>query len=162
MSSERVRRQFGENVKRFRESRGLTQAELAAEIVSRSGTERSQQWVAKVENRDGLVGIGDAVAIADVLGVPVETLLGVAAVGLPVDEMRERLAEQNALSNQLTGTLRETNDRLAELNGYRDGLNVAVHQAMRRCWELATAINPDAPADELNRLNNPLPKKETR
>lgn len=59
---------FGRNVRRLREERGLTQAELAA----RAGLNRS--YVGGVERGQRRIGIGNIAKLARALAVKVETL----------------------------------------------------------------------------------------
>jgi transcriptional regulator with XRE-family HTH domain len=66
---------FAEQMKRCREAKGMSQADLAKALTKR-GLSYHQQTVLKVERGIRRVRLGEACTIADVLGVSLASLAG--------------------------------------------------------------------------------------
>ena len=75
MRNERTEYQFRKRLRRERKSRGWSQTDMA-ERLERQGFSFYGSTIAKVEAGHRTVGIAEAVAIADLFEVPLDTLLG--------------------------------------------------------------------------------------
>src|SRR5690349_265492 len=65
---------FAENFRRRREDRGISQAAVA-EAMAKAGFSFHQQTVGSIENGSRRVRIGEAVALAEILGIDLAVLL---------------------------------------------------------------------------------------
>ena len=85
---------LGQNLQAARKAKGLSQETLAEQIGV------SRQALGKWEKDTALPGLDNLQAAAQVLGVPVDTLLGTEAVGpapaVTLDAMRDLLAARDA------------------------------------------------------------------
>jgi transcriptional regulator with XRE-family HTH domain len=71
-----IDKRFGDRVKGERESRGWSQADMAQMLSDRGIQPMHPTTVAKIEAGDRSVRINEAVGIADLFEVPVDSLLG--------------------------------------------------------------------------------------
>jgi transcriptional regulator with XRE-family HTH domain len=75
-TSKWVDKQFGKVLKQQRERQGWTQPQMAKMLVDRGVQPMHDTTIAKIEAGTRSVRINEAVGIADVLGVPLDALLG--------------------------------------------------------------------------------------
>jgi transcriptional regulator with XRE-family HTH domain len=66
---------FGARMRQVRERNGVSQGSLAANLIIMHGISWHQTTVAKVEAGERPIRLGEAVAVAEVLGVPLATLV---------------------------------------------------------------------------------------
>lgn len=92
-----VERLFAQRMREFRRMRGLSQADMAEQMLTLCGIKLDDSAITRMEkNADGGAGarvlrLGEALAIADVLGVDITEMLRPAA---PIEEQLE-LARQS-------------------------------------------------------------------
>lgn len=109
---------FGERVKDERETRAWSQADMAKMLVDKGIKPMHPTTVAKIEAGDRSVRINEAVGIADLFGVSVDSLLG-RKPGAQRNELQYllRLLRDTARqsSQQVSATMETIREQLADL-----------------------------------------------
>ncbi len=74
---------FAQKVRSLRAVRGLSQKRLAGILSERSGITLDPTAITRIETGDRVIRLGEAVAIADALGVPLAAMLPLAGGDVP-------------------------------------------------------------------------------
>ncbi|MGE0219663.1 helix-turn-helix domain-containing protein [Mycolicibacterium sp.] len=127
---------FAANLKAVRESAGLAQAALA-DAMAKRGFRWHQATVYKIENGERQVQLSEALAVADILGVPLTALIH---APLSSEELARRVKAVEYLLSQTTELTRQLARALKDLA-------VAVGQRIRTA---------DADSPEMARANELL------
>lgn len=136
-------RQFGENVRRYRDCRGFSQADLAQEMAAR-GWDWYQSTVFKVENAERRTETTEAYDLARILGVPLDRL------HWPAREQSELgLVDRAAAALHIAA--RETGEAAARLLSARRAAERRVEEARGSEYE-RVRIEAEALAADLNAL----------
>ena len=80
-------RRLATNLRILREARGISQARLAQEMLARDWPWR-QQTVARVENGQRMIRLGEAMALASILGVSLGYLTRAGSEAIEVEKIR--------------------------------------------------------------------------
>jgi transcriptional regulator with XRE-family HTH domain len=115
--------QFGKQVKAEREHQKWTQTEMA-KLLTDNGFPIGSTGVAKIEAGTRVVRIDEAVAISDLLGVPLETLLGRTTVLRTDEAYRLKLLAVGA--SRYAHQVRDIEGALAE--ALRDAASIKLPQ----------------------------------
>lgn len=103
--------------RRMREERtraGLAQAEIARRITSRLGVTIDGSAVTRIEKRERVVRLDEAVAIAEVLGVPITQLLSdTDPTAERIGELDEELAQHRWRADQSQRELEQARESIA-------------------------------------------------
>ena len=117
--------QVGGNLRGLRAVAGLTQTDLA-EAMSARGCSWQQQTVLRIEKGARPLKFEEADALAAVLGCTLEEVRSydhVAAAGLELRRVQERIRELESQRNQIENWLDEGREREQELKSIMDGSN---------------------------------------
>lgn len=91
---------FAENLKTLREDRGLSQGKVA-EMMADRGFKWHQATVYKIENGSRQVQLGEARAVAEILGVPLDRMTDGTENIVALSRLREEIRQFKILGNRL-------------------------------------------------------------
>jgi transcriptional regulator with XRE-family HTH domain len=129
-------KRFGKRVKAKRDNRGWSQAEMAKMLSDKGIHPMHPTTVAKIEAGDRSVRINEAVGIADLFEVSVDSLLG----RKPGAQRNELTYSLRALgdtagqsSQQVRATMETIHEQLEELHGEFDGADALQRMGHNTC-----------------------------
>ena len=119
---------FARRVREERRATGMSQTGLAEQVSARLGTTIDGTAVTRIEKHVRAVKLDEAVAIAEVIGVPLVVLMTEPdAIGVELERARDDLlTTEAALTStrrnieQWTADAERLRQRIAELEGLRD------------------------------------------
>jgi transcriptional regulator with XRE-family HTH domain len=166
-----IRNYFGGRLRIERERRGWSQAHVS-ELLEKRGVNLHSTAVAKVEAKQRDVRIDEAVAIADMLDMPLDALLGRGTQpGTALAYvLRNTIYTARRSAQQISGVAEELDSSLADLdtldfNG-RKGLETELHRAQAALRKAQAALENTArfvlPAGIPVTLRKDLAVQETR
>lgn len=98
--AEWIERKFGERVRELRNAEGMSQSALAEQLAFVGGPRLTHSTIAKIERGARGVGLGEAVLLSQVLGIPLTDMLAGevpdAAIAI-AEAQRDALAAERAL-----------------------------------------------------------------
>lgn len=100
-------KEIGERVRAIREGQGIPQQHLAMTMTVLKGHRWHQTTVGKVESGERPIKLSEAVAVAEILGVPLVSLVGEVAPD----------ADRGAAIRELLNVQRQIGARIEELRG---------------------------------------------
>lgn len=129
MTSERPDEIFARRLREVRTSRRVSQNELARQLAKRLGTKINGATITKIEKGDRGVRLEEAVYAAEILDVPLDSLVtGIHPIDARIAELQAQIEEQEnrakaAISEhgQATSAVVHLQDEIAQLEAKKQG-----------------------------------------